>query len=269
MWFTLDIMQIKNDVSLNFKAGLSSKMRNEISSCNVKAVSSELLKNGIQTDFKDNKLIAWCILKTYQIAKNLRFGFPNAIVVEDFNKLHNLNDDYLGFCNIAPTRLYKDNKNITSEKSLFFNQNINWEKIDEISDETFDMGLSPSNFFLNVFLHEFAHSMHEQNLLNKIGGVTLIQKINKSLEEMHQLEFHKNFADILSVICPYAATSSYEAVACDLSNRIIKNLNKNTLEVDTTFVNNSPYRVQKWWNIHLCENTLSKALRQFWNGKFL
>lgn len=269
MRFTLDIMQIQNDMSLNFKAGLTSKMRNEISSCNVKAVSTELLRNGIKTDFKDNKFIAWCVLKTYQIVKNFRFGFPNAIIVEDFNRLRNQSNDYMSFCNVAPTKLYKDNENITAEKSLFFNQNINWERIDNIADEHFDIGLSPNNFFLNVFLHEFAHSMHEQNLLDKMDGTTLIQKINKSSETVNQLEFHKNFDDILSVICPYAATNAFEAVACDLSNMIIKNLNKNTLEVNTKFINNSPYRIQKWWNLHLRENILSKTLRHFWNGKIL
>ena len=86
-------MEIQNQyINPNFRAGLTSAMRSEIRSVDVAKVSEALQKQGIQSDFKGNKMLAWCSLKSVEIINeiNKRFGvklgLPKGIFVEDFTK---------------------------------------------------------------------------------------------------------------------------------------------------------------------------------------
>lgn len=261
-------MRIQNNKTLNFKSGLNANMRQEIRNCNVGQISNEFQKHGIETNFKGNKTVAWCSLKAFELVKKLRLGFPKGVFLEDFDKLCTARDDLLGLCNFAPTLLYKNNGVVIPANTLFFNQNISWGLIDSIADESYEYGFSPSSFFLEPFIHEFAHSMHENNLLNKFSGVEFLKKVYDSKKEEKIQKFHNKFDFILAKICIYASTDPFEAVACDLSNRIIKNLNKNDLTVNSDFLPNSPYRKEKMFDFKLNEDKLSKTIKNFWNGKF-
>ena len=258
---------VDNKYNTNFKSGLTADMRQEIRFCNVRKISNEFQKYGIETNFKENKSVAWCCLKVLELAKKLNLGMPRGIFVEDFNKLHSSNDA-IAFCNIVPDLLYKNKGLVVPGNTLFFDQNINWERINIMVDESYEMGISPTNFFLEPFIHEFAHSMHEINLLRKMGKINLLKKIYEMKEEKEVHKFHKKFDFILSHICAYASSNPFEAVACDLSRRIIDNMNHNDLTLNTDFLPNSPYRQPKLFDFGLGENKLSKTIKNFWNGKF-
>lgn len=269
MSFILNIMRVQNDISPSFKAGLNLKMRKEISNCDVHSISMEFANNGIRADFKGNKFVAWSVLKAYQIVKNLKLGLPNAIIVENFSRLCGEENNSFGFCNVLPTKLYKDSEDIIPEKTLLFNENVNWGIIDKISDENFEMGLSPNNFFLDIFLHEFIHSTHEDNLLNLFGKNRFFEKVIRFSDRSIQKNFSKKYGTLLGLsICSYAETSPFEAIACDLSNRIVNNLDKNTLNVNSEFLKTSPYKKRHIYTLNIGKGPLYKALNRFWNGKF-
>jgi len=64
--------QSKNEQhKINFKAGLTSKMLQEIQREDVLEISSRLAQKGIPTDFKNNKIVAWCCDKTIDILQKL------------------------------------------------------------------------------------------------------------------------------------------------------------------------------------------------------
>ena len=261
-------MRIQNNTSLNFKAGLTESMRREMRGCDVKRISNELWKNGIQTDLKDNKIAAWCILKTFEIAKRMNLGFPKGIFVEYFSKLKCQDVSSLAFCNIAPALIYRDKNTLAKDNTLFFNENVDWSYIDCIADETFAKGDNSTDFFLGIFLHEFAHSMHENNLLKKMNIENLLLKISNMQKTNINKQFHDKFDHILSQICDYAKASPFEAIACDLTKRMVNNINKNTLAINSDFIKNSPYREPKIFDFRFGEDELSKTIRNFWNGKF-
>ena len=65
-------MKIQNQyINPNFRAGLTSAMRSEIRSVDAAKVSEALQKQGIQSDFKGNKMLAWCSLKSVEIINEI------------------------------------------------------------------------------------------------------------------------------------------------------------------------------------------------------
>ena len=93
-----------------FQAGLTKQMQAEINHCDPLKISSEFIKMGVPTDFKDNKVIAWCSLKCAEIINNINQKYklgltlPKGIFVEDFAELIDVAPDALATCNIAKNR---------------------------------------------------------------------------------------------------------------------------------------------------------------------
>ena len=57
-------MKVQNqNYNLNFHAGLTSAMKSEINSVDTAKISNYLQRQGIQSDFKDNRILALCSLK--------------------------------------------------------------------------------------------------------------------------------------------------------------------------------------------------------------
>ena len=238
----MEINNIKqNNLNLSFKAGLTRSMVADIKSCNIKRIASKFDQFGVETNFNNNKFVAWCSLKCFEIIQKLNLGIPRAIFVEDFNKLNIIEQGALGFTNFAPTKLYLNNDSITQEKTIFFNK-LNWENIDEISDENFKFGITTTDFFLETFLHEFAHVIHENNLLDKKNGSNVIAFLQKMLNPKFIETFQIKYANILKSICNYASENPLETVACDLSKRILNNIDKSTLKPRNNFIHSSPYQ---------------------------
>lgn len=261
------IMQINQNV--NFKAGLTSQIRKEIAASDVQKISSYISQQGVKNDFKNNKIVAWCSLKSLEIMKKLKLGLPKGIFVEDFFYLNVSDKKAPGLLNFAPAKLYLDKDTIVPEKTIFFNEyeelnhtkgNLFWDNINEISDQTFENNLSTTDFFLEMFLHEFSHVAHETNLIEKLGGTKLV----KLLQNLSHFQIQNS--DLVAKICQYAVSNPLEAVACDLSKRIIISLDRESLIPKDNCIRNSPYR--KLSLFHRQESRLDKMLRAYWNGKF-
>ena len=277
----------KNNYTLNFHAGLTKQIQKEIATCNTKKISAEFSKFNIPTDFRNNKTVAWCSLKCFEIIQNLNKQFnlnlalPTGIFVEDFKKLNILSQDASGSCSIFPTKLYKDSEIIIPEKTIFFNENpddpnykgsLYWENIDLCSDISKNSHLAPTDFFLNTFLHEFSHVIHIGHLIKSMGRENFLKVFNKINNPAAISQFkNKYWLLMFENLCTYASSHPMEAVACDFSKRIAEHLNKDTFLIKDDFIKNSPYRKYSVIDTILSPLKYSEynhTIRQFWNGNF-
>lgn len=278
-------MQNINNFSSNkttFRAGLTNQIKNEINSCDVRKISHELRNVNIESDFKGNKVVAWCVFQCTKLITEinnkygLNLALPKGIFVEDFSKLNVNNQDAFGFMNFAPTFLHSDKKIITPEKTIFFNEfkdmnykggNKIWEQADEIADMNFEKRSATTDFFLEIFLHEFAHVIHEGNMQTKIhNGSDLINIIISMLKSQNPA-FQKLRPEISEKICQYATTNQLEMTACDLTKRILDNASRETLQPIGNFTRNSPYKVKNIFReIFTLNNKFNELLQNTWNG---
>ncbi len=280
-------MKVRNENNcFNFKAGLTNRMKRQISSCNVQKVSAEFSRFNIPTDFKDNKVIAWASLKCLQIIQslnskyNLNLALPNGIFVEDFTNLDIPDDqNLLGFCTTIPSPFLKNSKKMFPGKTIFFNRYPNkdcsdksftWNNISVIADYKKEVGDSSTNHFLDIILHEFVHVIHCDHLLKKLGPskyIELLQKIKK-MEETNSFK-NKYLKIILNKNCLYAGTDPMECIACDMSKRIIEGLEKSNLRLIENVIKISPYRKHNFLERFMSlvfDNKYEILIRRFWNG---
>ena len=278
-------MQDFNNFTYNrttFKAGLTNQFKKEINECNTQKVSRELKKINIESDFKGNKVIAWCALQCSKLITdinnkcNLKLELPKGIFVEDFNSLNIDNKDALGFINFVPTHLYSNKEVITPEKTIFFNEfkemnykggNKIWEQADEIADINFEIRSATTDFFLETFLHEFAHVIHEGNMLSKIGNsVDFVQTIIMMLKGKNQ-SFQNLQTEIEKKICRYGTTNLLEMMACDLTKRILDNTSKDNLQPVKKIMASTFYEEHNLLkNLFARKSKLDKLLKNTWNG---
>lgn len=278
-------MRIQN-TNVNFQAGLTAGMRAEMRAVDVGKVTSEFVKRGVACDFKGNQVVAWCSLKTLQIIEDLNkrfglnWGLPNGVFVEDFKLFETKNKGSFGFTNTLPRQVYPEKDTIIPEKTIFFNefarynyQNGNriWDNIDNIIDENFETNISPTNFFLDIFLHEFFHVAHEENIIKKRGLKNFERSLDNAYESHNLAKFQKKNQWLLGSICEYATTNPFEAIACDLTKRTVNNMDKNTLSIKNDYIKNSPYEEGTFLTpfSHLVFGRKKYWLmRNIWNGKF-
>lgn len=280
--------------NIAFEAGLTLKMMEEIQQADVLAISSRLAKKGIPTDFKGNKVIAWCCNKTVEILEQLnkktgrKFVLPRGIYVEDFEKLNIEDKNTIGFCNLARTNLIKNSKEEIPAKIIYFDTLMqkrtnassemqwlyDWDNINLISDYRYATKQTGTDSFLDIFLHEVSHNVHLDKLLQRYNGKIVRQKILSAKDEKQVAEYQKKYGARISQICNYALTDPLEAVACDMSKIIANALDKETLiPLKNPFIG-TPYENLSFWqrvNIPDCsdeERPLNEILRRFWNGKF-
>ncbi len=268
---------------ISFKAGLTTQMKYEINNCNADKVSNVLKNINIDSDFKENKVIAWCTLKCIELitAFNKKYGLnltlPKGIFVENFNNLNIKQKNAFGFMNFAPTFLHTDKEIITPEKTIFFNEfsemnytggNVIWEQIDKIADINFNNGAATTDFFLETFLHEFAHTIHEGNMIAKIRDSSDLIKIIFAMLKNENPLFQNLQSEIAEKICQYATTNQLEMIACDVTKQILNNISKDTLQPVNNFTTNSPYKKHCFLNIlYNNKNALGTLLKNTWNGK--
>ena len=190
-------IQTKNS-SLHFEAGLTRQMKAQIYSCDANKIENYFIQQGINSNFKNNKIAAWCSLQCLKIIQefnrkyNLNLGLPKGIFVEDFAdlKIPDSNICAFGITNFAPAYLYKNKNSVIPEKTIFLNsENYIWQNLDTMSDEAFSEGLSTSDFFLENILHEFMHVVHICNMLSKIEG----EKFLQNLKELQTPEYIAKF----------------------------------------------------------------------------
>lgn len=279
---------------VDFGAGFTHKMVEEIQSADVLEISNRLAKKGINTNFNGNKVVAWCGSKTVEIFEQLnkRFGthlaLPDGIYVEDFDKLNIPQKTLASFCNLAPSNLRKNSNDIVPAKTLFFNtfetvaqsasQNTkwiyNWENIDEIADINYLIGHSSTDHFLGTFIQEASHNAHLVRVSKKIGGDSLVEKIKLFDNEQTTKEYLQKCGKKLAQISTCALKNPLEAVASDMSKIIAESLDPKTLNTTKNPFIGTPYENLSFWqranipNYSDEERPLNELLRNFWNGKF-
>lgn len=280
---------------ISFSAGLNTKLAQEIRTADVSEIVNRLAKKGIESDFKDNKVIAWCCDKTVELFQelndkfNLKLALPKGIWVENFEKLNVDNNNMYAFCNFLPTKLKKKSDEICPGMTLVFNSfewakglpgdeigcQDYWGNINKISDLRYELKHTPTNHFLNIFLHEFSHVAHENKLLSKFSGETFIEKFQQTVDPIQVAEFKRKYGQKLSGICNDASLNPFEAVACDMSRTIANSLDSTKLISNTNPLLNTPYENLSFWQrVNLptpqknAELSLQEILRNFWNGKF-
>lgn len=258
-------MQVQNIQSTNFQRGLTPQMAKEIASVNTIEISSEFIKNGIPTYFGNNKLIAWCSLKVFQIIQelnkkyNLNLVSPKGIFIDKFENMTVDAKNAFGFTTGTLCRLYKNNDTIFDINTIFFkDKTYSPESFDEFTNWLAFQELSPSDFFLTPILHEFAHVIHDDNMFKVLGDEKYIDKqvTKNKLKTKHKEIISEN-------LCYYATRDPMEAIACDISNRIVNNIDETTLKPIRNPFEKSPYDKSR-----LFEPRLNKILRRYWNGKF-
>ncbi|MCQ2753820.1 MAG: hypothetical protein MJ231_02105 [bacterium] len=277
-------MNIQRVDNINFQAGMTAQMRQEIGHCDINKISKEFERHNVQADFKNNKVVAWCSLKCMQIieAFNNKYGLnlalPNGIFLEDFNKL-DTGSDAKSTHGSHITELYtdqiKNSDEVTIERKIFFNehpeQNSFWDDIDTFSDYLYHLRFMPNDSFLCIFLHEFSHSIHMNHLIEKFGKQEAVERHLKSISSKASDKFLGKTCTILpQVIGDYSTRNSAEAVACDLSDKFIKNINPETFAPENNFMALEPYRElvfkDKLTNIFTA-SPYEKAIRKCWDGK--
>lgn len=279
-------MRIDNS-GLAFHAGMTQKMKNEIKSCDVKKIQWDVWNRGIQCDFKQNKVVAWCSQKVVELIEEINkrygldLGLPKGIIVEDFKELDLSIDNYdivHGCINLMPCKFYKKKDIIVSNGTIFFNEHVNknysggnefWDKLDENADKFYAEKGTATDFFLELILHEFAHAMHEKNLQTKLSPKKLNKFWNWQCSLKTQMKFKHKYGEIMSKISNYAKIDHSEAVACDISKRLIENIDKETLKPTSNFFENSPYNIsliRQYFSGHP-NKEMNIMLKKTWDGK--
>lgn len=285
--------------NISFEAGLTPKMMQEIQNADVLEISHRLAKKGIPTDFKDNKVIAWCCGKTVDIFEQLnkkyhiKLALPKGIFVKDFEQFNfddlniNTNNMY-GFCNLTPTKLIKNSDEITPSKVIYYNtlkqkmanapSNIqwlyNWNNIDQIADRNYATGFRSTDIFLEHIINEFLHVIHLSNMQSKLDGTNLVKELELINSKDYIKKYQDKYSKKVSLICGYAKETPLEAVACDMSRVIANSLDKETLMPTRNPFIGTPYENLSFWQrVNLPdysdeERPLNEILRRFWNGKF-
>lgn len=276
--------------SITFKAGMTSKIISSIVNTDVADISNKLAKKGVDSEFRGNKIVAWCSGKVVEIFEQINDKFaknlpmPKGIYVEDFANLKSNNLYSAGFCNMFPTYLYKNSAKVIDGKTLFFNNysSINstipsqikwqydWEYINTNADLNYARKQFATPHFLNVFLHEFSHLAHEENMLKKFGGKKLLDILNQTLSKKEICKFAEKYNNTVSEICDYATASPLETIACDMPKKIVSALDE-SLNITKNPFKNTPYEksplIQRL-NNNYPNTPLDNILRNFWNGNF-
>jgi len=268
--------RIQKQSNVNFKAGLTPKIMQEINKTDVMELSRKLTQKGIPNDFKGNKILAWCCDKTVDIFQQLnqRFGLnltlPKEIYVEDFRKLNVDNPQMYGFCNLAPFELRKGSSKTVPSRVIFLNDLHRWENIDSISNRRYKEKFASTDFFLDIPFHEFIHSAQENRLLDLYDGEILLEKL-QSLKDSKQIaRYQEKYGAKVSKISKYALNDPMDAVACDLSRRIANSIDRGNLTPIKNPFAGIPYQdnLSSFQKLQLKLSPLNNALRDFWNGNF-
>lgn len=264
---------------LNFKAGLTLSMLQEINSTDVKLISKELKQKDIDSDFKENKIIAWCSRKSVEIFEHINKNYnsnlllPKGIFVENFSEL-NVKPTLIGFCNFTRSLLKKTSKEASEPATIFFNSNHEWNSINEIADLNYKNHMFATNIFLHDILHEFSHVAHEGQLLNRFSVSQFINKLDFIQQnEVYLKNYRNKYKAQLKTICDYSLINPLEAIACDFTRTIANSLNKEALlPAKDPFYKTSygklPFFNKLFNTAPSLDADKSKILKRFWNGDF-
>ena len=247
-------MQINSKKRLNsnisYAGGLTKPMITDIRNTDVSKIQNYLAKNNINSDFQNNKFLAWSVVKVFEFIKELqntfklKLGYPSNIIVKAPKTLSipDLEFTY-GFCNLVPCKIHKASDEITPAKSIIFNKDFPWDQINEISDFDFHVAKNTTtDFFLEFVFHEFSHVFHENHLLDKFSINKVLKKLT-SLTDLKNIENYRQLYGKLveNSLCQYAKKEPLDLIACDMSSRLIGNLDRDNIRAINNPFKNSPY----------------------------
>lgn len=256
---------------MNFGAGWNKKIAAEIQHCDVVQIAKRFAERGIETDFKGNKVVAWCCEKTADIFQQLnehhkiKLALPKGIFVEDFSKIEAANNGMFSFCNWFQDSLVTGNLRVFPERTLFFNSNLPWENIDNITEEQHEVGFWAHNHFLTNFFHEFAHAAHDGYLLERFNPEKLRTKLEGITSGEYIEKYQRRFQKLVGGISTRALASPLETVAEDIAGRISGALNPlNPVLISNPF-SESPYAGRSLMPLFKPKTEKDNLLKRAWN----
>lgn len=270
----------------SFKAGLTTKIINEVKSSNVAEIEIALLKKGIKTDFANDKISAFCVNKLVEIFQMINkkfktnFELPKAVFVEDFQRLDIQNKKLFAFTNLLPAKLKNGSNEVFSEQSIFLNnQNFKFNDIETnlknlnlLADKNFEAGFYSGNLFFHNYLHEFSHCAHEGSLLNKLKNDSFAQKLTQLLDKKTLHTIRIQYDDFSSKSSSYSSENAMELIAEELSRLIQESLNPSNLmphndRFKNSFLSQNKLLIKVKNMLLDCTDAKNKILNNFWIGK--
>lgn len=236
--------------NISYAGGLTKSMITDIRNTDVPQIQNYLAKNNINSDFQNNKFIAWSVIKVFEFIKELqntfklKLGYPNNIMVKGTKTLSIPDLEFAyGFCNLVPCRIHKTSDEITPAKSIIFNKDFPWDKINEISDFDFYVAKNTTtDFFLEFVFHEFSHIFHENHLLNTSSVNNVLKKLLSMTDPKIIQNYQQEYGQLVETqICKYARKEPMDLIACDMSGRLINHLDRDSIKPISNPIKNSPY----------------------------
>lgn len=181
-------------------------------------------KFNINTEFGNNPLFAAFSALTVNIFQKLGLTQPTNIFLKDFSGT--IYQNKLGICATNPydNSLYRKFNKDFPLRSVIMNQLQNWDCIQERMLELKKQKLLSTSHFLAPFIHEFIHSAHLDNLINKYGnGSKIMCKLQKEFKNANTIALIKKETG------NYASTSPCEMLAEEMTELIVDTLNDKTL----------------------------------------
>ncbi len=263
--------------NISYAGGLTKSMITDIRNTDVTQIQNYLAKKNIKSDFQNNKFIAWSVIKVFEFIKELqntfklKLGYPNNIMVKDTKTLSipDLESTY-GFCNLVPCRIHKTSDEITPAKSIIFNKDFPWDKINEISDFDFHIAKNTTtDFFLEFVFHEFSHIFHENHLLDKYSINKVLKKLILMTDPENIKKYQQLYGQLVeNKICKYAKKEPLDLIACDMSGRLINNLDRNNIKLRSNPLKNSPYEKLFFLkNIFNNKSQIDRLIKNFFDGE--
>ena len=265
-------MKITQTTNTNptFGYGITRQIAKEIQRCDIAKIQKEFRKNNIPTDFQGEKFFAYCSLKCLNLIKHLNsmyklnLGLPKGVFVKDFVKIGDELEDAFGATATVPTTAYENDNTIYPIGTVFFDKREHYtmNEYDIMSDMLYESGDQPSPFFLHLTLHEFAHAAHIDHLLNNFNVKEYVKKLISDDIPNEYIPLIKNH------VCEYATTDVFEAVACDMSKRIVEYIDEKALIPTSNPFKHGPYKKYNLFEKLSKKDELDKIMHKFWLGKF-
>jgi len=267
--------------TVGFGYWLTHDIARKIENTKVPEITKRMADKGIEACFGENKVIAWCCAQTVAIYKQLRqkygikLALPKAIFVEDFAKLNTDNPQKSAFCNWFPAYVQKGSKQVFSERTLFFNSfpqvgNCAWNNINNVASHNHKIGNWATGHFLELFVHEFGHSSHNGNLLEKQIRPKADNIVKNYTKPEFTDKFRKQNAFLQTRLGACSLTDPLETIAHDFSRKVCSSLDENCLPVINTFQaslypNPRPFLLLRLFLQQKHRQEL--LMRKIWNGK--
>lgn len=188
-------------------------------------------KYGIETDLKGNKVIAGANALVCNIFQKLGLIKPPALYMRSFPNSQQFSRTY------AVTSVHKQMTDFDIAmkeryplRSVIYNSNIDWDKLQLMAISEKESGHSSTGHFLHVFLHEFFHNVHADNLYKRFGSEARGSDVFAYLQRKYSKQ--ANIELVKKETGRYGSTNPAETFADEMSERIADSLNPRTLLPD-------------------------------------